>query len=176
MIRNKFTLPSTVPLTYNLNNYSWQANYHYKGFGEDGFTTEVWDIVFEWACTDEVGTLVTDQVWKIGIYIKVRNLSSYADYDTRLLMVFYPSEVCIPAGVYYKFQLNTKTKVILANRKKIDINIDLNTCYDNIGLFSDDDWISNPFLEISIWQIGSPKNQKLDMSRFMPTRSKLIIP
>jgi hypothetical protein len=56
------------------------------------------------------------------------------------------------------------------------MNVDLNTCYDNIGLFAADNWLENPVLTVNIWQSGSPTSQKyLDISRFIPTRRKIII-
>ena len=180
LTRNNLTFPKNIELIYNLTNYSWQANYHFKGYGDDGFSNEIWDIVFEWACTDEVGSMTVDQIWKFGFYSKVKNIDKREYHDTRILAIFNPTSVCpkVYNAIYYGFKLNTESKVITSvdTNKELNMNVDLNTCYDNIGLFTSDDWLANPVLVINIWQAGRPTEQKyLDMSRFIPTRQKIII-
>jgi hypothetical protein len=159
--RNNLVLPISFDLVYSVISYSWQANYHFHGIGNDGVSTELWNLVFEWACTDEVGSMVLDQLWTFGFYANIKNLNTGKKYDTRIMTAFDPIDVC-SNSLFYGFKLNTVTKTIASavTGNGLNVNADLNTCYDNIGLFAANDWLINPILTIDIWQNGTPTQQQ----------------
>ena len=171
LTRNGLTLPTTIDLIYSVISYSWQANYHFEGIGEDGISIELWSLVFEWSCTNEVGSMIFDQLWTFGFYANVKNLHTGGKNDTRILLAFDPSEVC-SNGLFYGFNLNTATKVVtpISTETSLNVNVDLNTCYDQIGLFTTIDWLENPVLTINIWQSSSPTQQQyLNISTLIPS-------
>jgi hypothetical protein len=168
--RNNFVLPRVLTMIYSTVNRSWQANLHYSGWGSENNITEVWDIVFEWSCVNEIASVALgDEVWKFSMYVK-RKKEYGEDFDTRVLLAFVPLEVCPPGlNLVFSFALNTETNEIFDTGSSSNVNIRLNVNFDNIGLFKSPEWLENPELEIQISQEGIPSQvPRLDISQTIP--------
>lgn len=156
--KNGFILPSLINLAYNNRTYAWQSNFHFKGYGESD-SLETWDFVFEWGCTDEIGMITVDKIWKFGIYIKQRIISTNERFDTKILLAINPIDACNNGQLRCSFALNTELETINTTTSDLNINANLNVCYDNIGIFGAPSWLKDPVLDISVYQQGSPQGQ-----------------
>lgn len=147
LLRNGLALPEIVSLFYDKRYGSWKNSLHFKGVANNQ-GEEIWNFVFEWACTDTyAGEDLDSNVWKFSLLITRKN--TQADFDTRIVAVFPAEQICYDANLFgldFDFTLDTKTQFI-----KIDGNllVDILTFHDEIGLFSSKYWSKNK-LEINI--------------------------
>jgi hypothetical protein len=154
LIRNGLDLEEVMPIRYNRISSSWQGNYHFRGMGDSG-ALEDWNIVAEWSCVDELGSIdLGNYLWKFSLYIKRKNVLTGMDFDTRILLGFPAKEICDEAarvGMDFSFAFDTQTQFVNAEH---DVVVDVRLLYDNIGLFRSIDWINDPDLLINIAEVG----------------------
>lgn len=144
LLRNNFVLPNNIKIIYNKKTKVWQGNIYYRGFAYNLPQEQTWNLTFEFGCVTQVGpTDLGNGVWKFGMYIKNKNLTTNQDFDTRFI-TFFPASTLGDSPIDFRFTLNTKTKIV--NPSTI-INTMLN---DDIRAFQSKYWIANPNLRFSI--------------------------
>ena len=168
--RNGLQLPKTVYLIYNTVTFSWQANYHYSGYGD--VNRELWDILFEFQCTDQIGETFANLMWKFSFYARRVDTVTGQKQDTRIVLALSPGEVCeFGYGLRYAFHVNTRTKEVFSRQGRLNVNVDLNVCYDDLFLFATDDWLDNPILNIGIFQSDVARNSlEYPINRLLPDK------
>lgn len=157
--RNNLTFPTRLKMSYNRSNDSWQANLHYVGFSTDANTKESWNVIFELQCTDFSGlSFIGRNIWKLSIQIFRKNLTTFEDYDTRIIVSILPETICNFSTNELRYKIKYDTQIDMA---RVDPNSTIyqSFIYDNIGLFRNQSWIKNPELILSISQIALEVNQ-----------------
>lgn len=166
LVRNNYSFPRTLDLKYNNPNDSWQANLHYKGLSSDSNTLETWDIIVDIQCTDLMGGITIGRsIWKLGIQIFKKNLSTLEDFETRVLVGILPDVICSATGNALDFEVNYDTQL---NFAVVDPNATIyqNTIFDNIGLFRNRSWIDDPNLVLKVSQASADNPvQRVNFSR-----------
>jgi hypothetical protein len=158
LIRNRFTITSPIKLRYNNINNMWQANLNYKGFSPDANSQERWDFVFEVQCTDTIGGITLGQnVWKVGIHVLRKNLTTLQDFDTRILVGLLPDASCVSGDLIFTIVYDTQIDFVAISP---NATIYLNSIWDNIGLFRNSHWINSPNLILEITELGAGSLQQ----------------
>ena len=143
--RNNISFPSTF--TMSRNGALWQRLFHFKGVGSDYGTTEVWDLRFEWACTDTLNlATVAANAWQFSAIINRTVVETGIRTQSKMIFAFVPN-ICnnnqLSASFVYYGNLNTIST--FRNLESALINV-----IDGIGLESGNIWNSDPTLEIAI--------------------------
>ncbi len=177
LVRNSFTLNKILPLRYNKICKSWQYNSQFIGIGRDGVTQERWRLVFEWACTDNLGSydLGNAVVWKFSMYMENKNLTSNLDFDTRILVAFPSQGVCIgELKLNWGFNINTSSLDITTTNSSVFV--DYKILQDGIGLFKSQSWIDDPILGLGISQLtNSGLTNTFDIRPIFPPSAKKLL-
>ena len=143
--------PDFTTGTFRAARDSWQRNYHFTGPGNPAGTTEYWNIVFEFSCSDNVGGIDLQAViWKFSVFFRRRNLNTGEDSDSRLVFTFQTDDVCVTSilrSIDFGFVYDTQVGTVLTNNGS---TADTVVVHDNIGLFSNNLWAKNPDLKINI--------------------------
>jgi hypothetical protein len=152
MQRNGLELPNPLPMHYSSRLQSWVANFHMLGTGDDNRgSNESWRFTFEWACLGEIaGGESGSPSWKFSMLVVRKNEASGLDYDSRMMIVFPPDQVCSGIqnlGFDFSFSLNTVTEFV---SNDMDIVPTLVLLTDNIGLFKSKFWTQNPKFNIRL--------------------------
>ncbi len=173
--RNRTTLEDNAVMYYDNVNKLWQKNYHFVGLSSDGITRDVWDINFDWSCTDIVGGFSLGSfIWKLGMQVFLRNIDTGLDYDTRLLVTIPTEGVC---GVDGELNLRINTDV-LQDSVVTDPSVtpQVTLLFDNIGLFKSRFWLDNPTFRIGIFsdQLVSSVT-RLNIKPILPNFEELIL-
>jgi len=148
--RNGLTLDSKLKFYHNKSANSWQYNAHLTGYGSNGVGQESWNIVLEWACTNEV--VVGRYMYKFSLLVKQKNLTDSSDYTTRLLLTFDPNNICDATTFLFGFDYNPNTNFV-TNTLSVDVETKL--LYDGIGVFKSSYWLNNNF-NITLSALGFP--------------------
>lgn len=160
LIRNGLPISRILKLRYNEPNDSWQCNRHYKGFSGNVNSYETWDLAFELQCTSSVGGIdLGTNVWKLSIQIVRKNLLTYEDFDTRIIVAILPDAICgsIINQLDFEVRYDTQSKFITVEP---NATIYQSTIIDNIGMFKNPAWIDEPELNLRISQSGMGKAQR----------------
>lgn len=170
--RNGLELPSSLTLHYSTRQQSWISNYHL--LGEDN---ESWRFVFSWNCASEIaGDDLGDSAWNFSLLIVRKNLDTNLDFDTRIIVVFNPSNICSGVqnlGFDFSFSLDTTTSYVTDNLNVVASSVVL---YDNIGMFKTNAWIKNPSLNINISKNETVvTSQRKDIYSLFPTRKVELV-
>jgi hypothetical protein len=154
LVRNNYPIPNILKMRYNTGNDSWQSNLHYRGVSAERNGQEAWDLIFEVQCTDVVGGVsIGRKIWKLAVQIVRKNLGTREDYDSRIIVSVLPESICgsnenrLDYEVVYDTQLDFSVVTP-------DATIYQNMLFDNIGLFRNPSWISDPNLIFKISQLG----------------------
>jgi hypothetical protein len=155
--RNGFEMPNPLPMRYNYNTNGWTGNFQLKGFGGDNtIIDESWRFVFEWSCTNVIrGENLSNSSFKFSM-LAVRKFTkseqNTVDYDTRLMIVFPPEELCARTKSFefdFPFKFNTETQYV---SNQYSIGVDSVLFLDKILLFFSDYWYNNPDLILRLSQ------------------------
>jgi hypothetical protein len=155
LYRNALTLDNNLPLYYDANNQSWFSNLNWSGLSRDGVTTEVWNIIFEWACTGQIaGQDLGSPVWKFGAYFNVRNVDNNTASNTRILMTFSRQGPCVNGELDFTMNLNTNTMI---GDSDPEVEIGNVLLIDHIGIFNSTYWTKNPKFRVKITTLEAPE-------------------
>jgi hypothetical protein len=160
LVRNGATISRILKLRYNEPNDSWQCNLHYKGFSGNVNSYETWDLAFELQCTNSMGGInLGTNVWKLAIQIVRKNLSTYEDFETRIIVAILPDAICgsIINQLDFEVRYDTQSKFVTVEP---NATIYQSTIIDNIGMFKNPAWIDEPELSLRISQSGMGKAQR----------------
>lgn len=159
LARNNLTLANTLRLYYNEPNDSWQANHHFKGWAADANTQETWDLTCELQCTQVMGGVtVGSSVWKLAIQLFRKNLTTFDDFDTRIIVGVIPDQICGDVDNQLDFEVQFDTQLNLAIIEP-DATIYQSVIFDNIGLFRNRSWVENPNLNLRVSQSATTETQ-----------------
>ena len=177
--RNGLSIPEILPMHYSSRLQSWIANYHLSGVGDDNNNSlERWRFSFDWSCTSLIaGTDLGSSYWKFSILIVRHNASIGTDFDTRLVIVFPPEQICNDNSQNFSFDFSFKVNTV-TDFVSNDLNIALDEIIltDNIGLFKSKSWIKNPFLRINLTKNNSPiETQYQDIYSIFPKPVKSLV-
>lgn len=163
LVRNNQSPPRTLRLRYNEPNDSWQCNLHYRGQSAEGTHQEAWDMTFELQCTNLVGGIgIGKTIWKLSAQIFRRNLTTRALAETRVLVGLIPDGICASNGLNFNVNYNTQLGLAVV---RPGATVYQSTIYDNIGLFKNPTWISNPNLVLRISQVGAGQpTRRIDLT------------
>jgi hypothetical protein len=154
LARNNLTLSEQLVLIYNKLDNVWRANYHFNGIGSN--SNEKWSILFEWGCSNEIGSeTLGSTLWRFSVLIK-RVLNS-EQTETRILYTFPTAPTCNNNVLKFTFKINTQTKSVVLPE---DLVIRDSILYDNVGLFVGKTWEKNPNLSINIFENSLPSTDK----------------
>ena len=150
--RNGLDLPNPLVMRYSSRLQSWVANFHMTGTSADNLgSIENWRFSFEWACINSFGgDDLGSSSWKFSMLAVRKNEFNGVDFDTRVLIVFPPDQICLTSqnlGFDFSFKLNTTTKFV-SNDSDILPSVTLLT--DSIGLFKSKFWSKTPNFTIRL--------------------------
>jgi len=159
LARNNYSISRVLDLKYNEPNDSWQSNLHYRGLSADANTEERWDLVFELQCTEDMGGIhIGRRIWKLAVGVYRKNLTTFEDFDTRIIIGLMPEIICDTNANELDFEVSYNTQLDLASVRP-DATIYQTTLFDNIGLFKNRSWIDNPDLIFMVSQAGIAEPQ-----------------
>jgi len=159
LARNGFPVSDKLLLRYNTTNDSWQTNLHFDGWSPDANTKEKWDLIFELQCTNNMGGIhIGRSIWKVAVEIFRRNLTTFQDFDTRIIVGILPEELCDVNASELDFEVTYNTLLNAADVSPL-ATIYQNTIYDNIGLFKNQSWTFDPELILTVSQSGVKEDQ-----------------
>lgn len=159
--RNGFEMPNPLPLRYHSTLSGWTGNFQLKGFGGDNTALdESWRFVFEWSCANVIsGENLSNSSFKFSM-LAVRkftqNDQKTVDYDTRLMIVFPPEELCSRTKSFefdFPFKFNTDTEYV---SNQFSIGVDSVLFLDKVLLFRSEYWYNNPDLIFRLSQSDVP--------------------
>ena len=161
--RNKLTISNKIKMQYNVPNDSWQTNLYYKGLSPDANSYETWNVMFDMQCTQNLGAIfIGRQIWRFSTEVVRKNLTSGVSFTTRLVIGILPDNLCAANELNFTIQVNTQT---LATQVSPNATIYQSLIYDEIGMFKNNAWISNPNLVFTISQVGlTPVQQRIDLT------------
>jgi hypothetical protein len=145
--RNGLTLPTSQPLFYNRLFGMWQQNLHITGLAEDGRTTERWDVLFEWGCSNQLADQDTGQnFWRFqGNF--VRRNAVIGQQNSRVMVIMDSSGLCADPGSFgVSFTIDTVSEIVTIQSQA---SLELQVIYDEIGLFRGT-WTASPVLSITL--------------------------
>jgi hypothetical protein len=151
--RNSFSLPDNINLIYNIVDGSWKRNFHFVGL--EGI--ETFDVLFEWACTDELGANdIGYDAWKFSILVNYKNEDNGIDARSRVLLLFPKGNFCsVGQGLDATFKINTKTKITtVVESSSLNSSVIDTVINDDVGLFKSIQWFQKPNLKINIKEAG----------------------
>lgn len=156
VVRNTIALPRIFSMYYNTIYGAWQHNNSFNGFGDNGVVRDRWNLVFTLGCTTSLGGQeIGQKIWLFSATITQTNLQTYADQDSHISIAFLPTGICDSQNNLFKVNLAidvTKNQTISTPSTTIYQSV----FYDNIGLFKDKTWMTNPILNFTLSQIGIP--------------------
>lgn len=165
--RNSIDFPFYFPMYYSKVLKSWKSNYQISGVGDLG--KENWSFVFSWLCLDQKFEEQSDPYWKFSMFINKHIASKNIDFNTNISITFPPKDLCLSINNLYfdfSFDLNTLTQYV---RNDFTTVTDYVIMSDNIGLFKDAEWKSNPWLNLRLSRNTSrPLLQTLELSPIIP--------
>jgi len=165
--RNSLSIPERIDLLYHQASRTWKKSYHFAGMSSDGTTQERWDLLFQWACTNEVnGQELVDDVWRFSTRIRKTNLSSGQDFQTRLIFAVEKEKACRLGNLSIAFAVDTESGVVTTDNGDV---LDYSILYDEIGLFKGLQWHKNPYLDITISEVEAEGPwPRVDISPLFP--------
>jgi hypothetical protein len=150
--RNNFNISRVLGLKWSRINDSWITNQTFEGYGAAVPDKELWTLIFQLQCTSNIGGLALDtRVWKFSMQVIQKNLRTFVDYDTRLVISFLPDLLCVNGGFDISMDINTQSKDTILTPAATVYDFKLN---DNIGLFKNQYWLLNPILKLQLSQKG----------------------
>lgn len=157
LVRNGINLPDYISLFYDGRYGSWRNSIFLTGVGDNLNSQENWNLIFEWACVNEYSEeSFNSSVWKFSLLVSRKNLGFNVDFDTRILILFSSSQICLDANLFdfdFNFKVNTRDKFVKTNNNLI---VDVLTFHDEIGIFRSKHFLSNEFkIKISEHKLGS---------------------
>ena len=159
--RNSFSLPEDIKLIYTSVTDSWKRNFHYVSI--DG--TEVFDILFEWSCINEIGSNnLGYDAWKFSVLVNYKGAG--VDKDTRVILVFPKGHFCSRGQrLDASFEINTQNKITtVSSSTAFSSSFVVDTIInDAIGLFSSNYWKEHPNLEIKVEEEVSTSTTFIDL-------------
>jgi hypothetical protein len=171
--RNGLEMSSLLNISYRRLTESWRGNYHFIGAANGG-TTERWDFMFEWGCTNEVYGTSNATLWKLGIYAIRKNEQTGVDFDSRIMVLFDPEPLCTRFnndGIDLWVQINPFTKRVTVASK--NATVESSVFFDGVGLFKSALWRRKP-LEIRLRDLGQfGKIPRYDISPIFPKAGEL---
>ncbi len=158
LLRNGLSLPSVLPMAFSNINQSYQSQVHLQGISNDGVTIEVWNVLFDWTCTNIFGGMdIGSSMWRFSMSVNRRNKTTQSFAETRFVVGFPPLTICADenqlGALNFGFQVNVQT---LAFITKHNLPVDIKVLYDNLGLFASQDWFTNPYFSINISGVENP--------------------
>lgn len=164
---NPVTFPDKILMRYNKKTKSWNGNYQVIGNGNLG--QEKWNFVFNWYCRNVNAEDYVSPFWKFSIFINKYFIESNVDLDTKIHITFPPDYLCEQIdnlNFDFSFNLNTTTKYVSSNFVNVIEDVIL---YDNIGLFKNNSWKSNPTLEFNFSSQSSMSMlENVDLTPIIP--------
>jgi hypothetical protein len=143
--RNGYATPSVISMRYD--GASWRNNFQYMGTGNDG-TTERWNAVFEWSCTDQInGDTLPVPEWRFAVLIRRTGVDAGRNEITRLLYTFGQSPDCEDDEFSFLFTIDTMSGLVTPPSRIVP---DVMILADNLGLFQSQGWINDPTLSLSL--------------------------
>lgn len=150
--RNNLSFSRVLGLKYSRVNDSWLFNQSYEGFGASGMNRELWTLIFQLQCTNLVGgSTLESRIWRYSMQVIQKNLTTFADYDTRMIVSFLPVNACKDGGFNVSIDVNTQSQLTLLVP---DVTVYDFKLHDNISLFKNKYWLDNPNLKIQLSQTG----------------------
>lgn len=144
LVRNGIVLSDYVNLFYDGRYGSWRNSIYLTGVGDNLNSQENWNLIFEWACVNEYAEeSFNSSVWKFSLLVSRKNLGFNVDFDTRILILFPSSQICLDANLFdfnFDFKVNTRDKFVKTNNNLI---VDVLTFHDEIGMFRSKHFLSN---------------------------------
>lgn len=105
LVRARLTIPDKIILTYIESRQLWKWNAHYV------YSGEVWDILIEFSCTDQITDMELGQMmWKFNTTIR-RKVSGVTQV-TRLGLVFKPDKITNVTMIDFNFTLDPVSGVV----------------------------------------------------------------
>jgi len=155
--RNNYSMSDRFELYYNKVNDMWQRNVHIEGLSADINTRESWDMVFNLKCTTFVGGEQIDrEVLLFSIHIKQKNLVTFEDFSTRVIVGYRPDLVCSATDFNVSIVYDTQLNIASVSP---DSQIYYNRLYDDLGLFKNQFWGNNPNLRVEISSVELDEEQ-----------------
>lgn len=155
--RSGLKIPEHLEMYYNSRLNSWVCTQHFAGPSSQSSGDETWTFTFELGCVTIVGGDYTGSpVIKFSMLVVRRDLASGADDETRVLIIFPPTDFC---GYIknlrndFSFSLNLMTS-FMTNSAGLTPQSVLVT--DGIGFFSSKYWVQNPFLKFKLLRSPAP--------------------
>lgn len=148
LIKNNFSLPKNIPIRYNANNNSWSQNYSFIGDGDYNNQEEKWYLNFDWQCTNYIaGSTLDDTFWKLSIFIQKTNLFQNIDFYSRVILAIPANLPCLEddINISIKYHVQSKFGTITPSG-----NFVFELLTDEIGLFKNKYWLSNPYLNLAV--------------------------
>jgi len=175
LIRNGYTLPNILHLSFNSRLNVWVATLHYTGLADDNANNESWRFTFDFDCTNNVGGEETgNSVIKFGMTVVRKNIGTGVAIDTRIMMLFPSSGICGYIRNFYadlNVSLNTKTTYVANDAKVVPDNV---IFYDKIGLFSSTYWNVHPELLLRFSKANvEVRYDRRDISSILPKPANL---
>jgi hypothetical protein len=157
LARNNLSMPRRIKLYYNTINNMWQTNFNFKGMSADFNTLESWNLLFDIKCTQIVGgTNIEREILALSMQITQKNISTFEDFSTRMIIGFLPDVACINGILQTKITYNTKLDVATVKAKA---QIYYYSLFDDLDLFKNEYWYRNPELKIDFSSINLDKLQ-----------------
>lgn len=177
MQRNGLELLNPLPMYYSSRSKSWLANFHMTGISDDSLRSlENWRFSFEWSCVGSFGgEEIGSSFWKFSMLVVRKNEFSGIDFDTRVLVVFPPEQICLNTRLDFdfSFNINTLTKFVSNNS---DVVPSVTLLKDDIGLFKSKFWAKFPNFSIRLSENNtSTIVQRQDISQIFPQQSNILV-
>lgn len=178
LTRNGLIAPNPVVLNYSKKFKSWNGSFHLYGEGNDNLgSDESWRFTFEWTCMNEIaGEELGAYSWKFSMLAVRKNEINNSDFDTRILLVFPPDQICIGTqnlGFDFSFNLNAFTKFVTNDYNTSPSLVLLN---DKINLFKSNYWTKNPEIIFRLSRSDVLSNLLVqDISSILPATDNLNI-
>jgi hypothetical protein len=177
--RNNYTM-GNLRLRYE-GNQSWKQHLHYSGRGAFG-EAEKWVFALEWTCSTRVADIqLQESAWVFSATI-MRELAPLPSLGyimtssrkklevTRILTAFDTTGITTNEVLDLSFSLNTQTGILVNSYPYFSVIYNLIS--DNVGMFRNPTWNSNPLLTIGISQlIPQAPNEQYSLSPYIPTVS-----
>lgn len=169
--KNNIKIPHNILINYNNTDNVWRNILHYRGIGLSD-EQEQWTLIFEWGCINSIaGIALGSNLWKLSLYIK-QNLNNF-DMETRILIHLPVSSECSSTSdLSIKFTINTLTSAIDTIPSFF---VESPILMDEIGLFKNKYWRSNPNLLINLSeQTIETMIPRFDISPIFPNSPLLV--
>lgn len=170
---SRLTLPDEFNLQYFSTSNSWQRHFHFDGLGVNHLS-EQWNILFEWSCADEIGSIdLGTSNWKLCLFF--RRVSGGEDTVSRLLFIF-PGDIACETDNFLRVDFSIEVDTVLGVVANDSSFVDVRTFHDGIGLFRNDFWLENP-LRITLSETGIQNPDPVKNIRpIIPVEPVLLVP